>query len=482
MGAPNLAWWTVAHREAWAKVRGPQFNGGNKKQTKKREPLMRAKQDYQLPLTVKLGEHKHVDELREISRILDENREITDVVHADLIAGLRGDRGREALTAEQILRAAVLYQTHRFSFRELAFELQFNQAYRDFCRLRLDQQPSKSTLQRDIKRISPQSWDSINQHLIQYAAAIGVEDGSAVRTDCTVMNSPIHHPTDSSLLWDCVRKLTDLMDDAKKLVSVSYSNHRKVAKRRALAISNAKRMNKRVPLYLDLLKTTRKTVGYSRRVLSALRMRKHLMAAAQADRLDHFIGLSVRVIDQTERRIVGGESVPAEEKIVSIFEDHTDIIRKGGRETLYGHKLCLSAGRSNLITDLVVLEGNPADSTLTVEMMKRHTKLFGQCAKQAAFDAGFASNENLDALKKHGITDVMFHKRTGLHIADMVKSSWVYKKLRNFRAGIEGIISFLKRAFGAGQSRWKGLRSFKACAMSAVVSANLLTLARHALV
>ena len=125
-------------------------------------------------------------------------------------------------------------------------------------------------------------------------------------------------------------------------------------------------------------------------------------------------------------------------------------------------------------------------------MMKRHTKLFGQCAEQAAFDARFASIENLDVLKKHGITDVMFHKRTGLNIADMVKSSWIYEKLRNFRAGIEGIISFLKRAFGAGrcrlepvrvgQSRWKGLRSFKACAMSAVVSANLLTLARHALV
>ena len=443
---------------------------------------MRAKRDCQLPLTVNLGEHDHVDELREISRILDENPQATDGVHADLIEGLRGDRGREALTAEHVFRAAVLYQMHTFSFRELSFELQFNQAYRGFCRLRFDQQPSKSALQRDINRIGPASWDSINRDLIQYAAAIGVEDGSAVRTDCTVMNSPIHHPTDSSLLWDCVRKLTDLMDDAKKIVSVSYSNHRKVAKRRALAISNAKGMNKRVPLYLDLLKTTKKAIGYSRRVVAALRMRKHPLASARADRLEHFIGLSGRVIDQTERRIVGEESVPAEEKIVSIFEEHTDIIRKGGRETLYGHKLCLSAGRSNLITDLVVLDGNPNDSTLTLEMMERHTELFGQCAEQAAFDAGFASIENLGELKKHGITDVMFHKRTGLNIADMVKSSWVYKKLRNFRAGIEGIISFLKRAFGAGQSRWKGLRSFKACAMSAVVSANLLTLARHALV
>jgi len=442
---------------------------------------MRARRDCQLPLTVNLGEHDHVDELREISRILDENSQTADVVHADLTRGLRGDRGREALTAEQVLRTAVLYQMHTFSFRELAFEVQFNQAYRNFCRLGFAQQPSKSALQRDINRIDPESWEKINRLLLGYAVSIGVEDGKAVRTDCTVMNSTIHHPTDSSLLWDCVRKITDLLDDASKIVLASYSNHRKVAKRRALAISNAKRMDKRRPLYADLLKTTKKTIGYAKRVVAALRMRKHPSAPHHADKISHFIELANKVVDQTERRVVHGEAVPAEEKIVSIFEEHTNIIRKGNRDTLYGHKLCLSAGRSNLITDLVVLDGNPNDSTLTVAMMKRHAELFGTCAEQAAFDAGFASIENLDALKAHGITDVMFHKRVGLDIADMVKSSWVYKKLRNFRAGIEGIISFLKRAFGVHRSRWKGLRSFKACAMSAVVSANLLTLARHAL-
>lgn len=442
---------------------------------------MRAKRDCQLPLTVNLGEHDHIDELREISRILDKNPKTTDLVHADLVRGLRGDRGRDALTAEQVLRAAVLYQMHTFSFRELAFEVQFNQAYRSFCRLRFDQRPSKSALQRDINRIDPESWEKVNRLLVDYAVVVGIEDGKAVRTDCTVMNSTIHHPTDSSLLWDCVRKITDLLDDASKIVSVSYSNHRKVAKRRALAISNAKRMNKRRPLYVDLLKTTRKTIRYARRVIAALRMRRHPSAPQLADAITHFVELANRVVDQTERRIVHEEAVPADEKIVSIFEEHTDIIRKGGRDTLYGHKLCLSAGTSNLITDLVVLDGNPNDSTLTLEMMERHTELFGQCADQAAFDASFASIENLNALKAHGISDVMFHKRVGLNIADMVKSSWVYKKLKNFRAGIEGIISFLKRAFGADRSRWKGLRSFKACAMSAVVSANLLTLARHAL-
>ena len=443
---------------------------------------MRAKRDCQLPLTVNLGEHDHVDELREISRILDENPETADLVHADLTRDLRGDRGRDALTAEQVLRAAVLYQMHTFSFRELSFEIQFNQAYRNFCRLGFDQEPSKSALQRDISRIEPDSWTKINRALIGYAVAVGVEDGKAVRTDCTVMESTIHHPTDSSLLWDCVRKLTDLLNDASGIVAVSYSNHRKVAKRRSLAISNAKYMNKRRPLYRDLLKATRKTIGYARRTVAALRMRKHPLAPHHAERITHFIDLAKKVVDQTERRVIHEESVPAEEKIVSIFEEHTDVIRKGGRETLYGHKLCISAGASNLITDCTILDGNPNDATLTAEMMERHTEIFGHCAEQAAFDAGFASIENLGKLKAHGIIDVMFHKRVGLEIADMVKSSWVYKKLRNFRAGIEGIISFLKRAFGADRSRWKGLRSFKACAMSAVVSANLLTLARHALV
>lgn len=442
---------------------------------------MRAKRDCQLPLTINLGEHDHVDELREISRILDENAEATAVVHADLTRDLQSDRGKEALTAEQVLRAAVLYHMHTFRYRELAFELQFNSAYRHFCRLRWEQCPSKSALQRDIIRISPMSWSLINRQLIGYAISNGVEDGRAVRTDCTVMESSIHHPTDSSLLWDCVRKLTDLLDDASRIAQVSYSNHRRVAKRRSLAISNAKRMKQRIPLYLELLEITRKTIGYARRAASALSMRKHPSAPDLAETFRHFIGLSTRVVDQTERRVVRGDSVPAEEKLVSIFEDHTDIIRKDGRETLYGHKICISAGQSNLITDCVVLKGNPGDSTLTEAMMNRHTELFGCPAKQAAFDAGFASIENLAKLKQHGIEDVMFHKRTGIDISHMVKDSWVYKKLRNFRAGIEGIISFLKRGFGADKSRWKGLRSFEAYAMSAVVSANLLTLARHAL-
>ena len=156
-------------------------------------------------------------------------------------------------------------------------------------------------------------------------------------------------------------------------------------------------------------------------------------------------------------------------------------ICKGGRETIYGHKICLTAGVANLITDCVILEGNPADTSLAVQMMKRHVEIFGSPPEQAAFDGGFASKDNLDDLKDLGIEDVAFSKRRELAVLDMVRSSWVYKRLRNFRAGIEGIISFLKRGLGLDRCRWRGLRSFEAYTWSAIVAANLLVLSRHML-
>lgn len=443
---------------------------------------MRKTADQQLPLTPTVQHHCHVAELEEISRILDEHPEIAETAYADLVRGVRTDTGAKAkLSADQVIRAMILYQSNRWSFNELAFELSYNTAYRRFCRLGFDQHPSRSTLNRDIGRIGPNALEQIHRIVIQYAKDIGVEDGKKVRTDCTVMETTIHEPTDSSLLWDCVRVLTRQLHRASDVVNVSYSDHCKRAKRRAFAIQKAKSMKERAPLYLDFLKLTNKTIGYAKRTVAALKLSKHPLADAHRIGLQDTIELSLRVVDQTERRVVNGESVPAGEKLVSIFEPHTDVIRKDRRETLYGHKLCLSAGASNLITDCVILDGNPADSTLTVAMMKRHIELFDQVPEQVAFDGAFASIENLANLKALGIEDVGFAKARWAQIDDMVKSSWVYKKLRHFRAGVEGIISFLKRVFGVDRCRRKGLRSFKVYALSSVVSANLLILARHAL-
>jgi IS5 family transposase len=186
-------------------------------------------------------------------------------------------------------------------------------------------------------------------------------------------------------------------------------------------------------------------------------------------------------MDQTQRRVLEGQSVPAGEKIVSIFEEHTDIIRKDNRETLYGHKVCLTGGASSMILDCKVLEGNPADSTLAKIMVDRQVEIFSRPPRQIVFDGGFASKMNLSDIKAAGVKDVAFSKGRGLEIGDMVKSSWVYKRLRDFRAGIEGNISFLKRIFGLDRCTWKSWSSFQSYVWGSILSFNLLVFARHLL-
>ena len=179
-----------------------------------------------------------------------------------------------------------------------------------------------------------------------------------------------------------------------------------------------------------------------------------------------------RVIAQSERRVLAGQAVAASDKLVSLFEPHADIIRKG-REVAYGHKLNLTTGPSGLILDLVIEAGNPADSERLLPMLERHGALYGQPPRQAAADGSYASRDNLRQAKACGVRDMAFHKKGGLAIEDMVKSRWVYRKLRNFRAGIEADISCLKRAYGLARCTWRGLDHFRAYVWSSVVVYNL---------
>ena len=203
------------------------------------------------------------------------------------------------------------------------------------------------------------------------------------------------------------------------------------------------------------------------------------MAAAlwQAE-FRHYRALIEQIIAQTERRVLHGEAVATNEKIISLFEPHADIIVKGGRDVQYGHKLNLTTGRSGLILDLVIEAGNPADSDRFLPMLKRHIAVYGEAPRQTAADGGFASRDILAQAKALGVCDVAFHKKAGLRIVDMVKSNWVYRKLRNFRAGIESDISCLKRAYGLARCLWRGLDHFTAYVWSSVVAYNLALLAR----
>ena len=277
------------------------------------------------------------------------------------------------------------------------------------------------------------------------------------------------------------------MLEAKENFGLLFRNRTRRAKRRARAVFYAKNEKDRKRAYLDLLAATNDTLEDARRVLKELpdvRINDTMAAVRAASltvQLRRFVQLGERVEDQTHRRVVFGERVPAEEKLVSIFEDHADIIVKDRRETLFGHKVCLASGASNLILDAVVLDGNPADSTLAVEMVERQEQLYGRVPRQVAFDGGFSSRSNLAGIKELGVQDVCFSKGRGLQVMEMVKSAWVYAKLRDFRAGIEGSISFLKRCFGLARCTWRGLASFQAYVWGSIVTANLLVLARHVL-
>ena len=450
---------------------------------------MRKKYQKQMSLMITRIDHPHAEELENISQILDDNPIINEWVLQDLTCNVsHTDTGAEGMTAEQVVRAAIIKQMEGYSYEELAFHLLDSVCYRAFCRIGIaDKGYKKSALCNNIKAISPETWEAINRILVAYGQDKKVEKGKQSRIDCTVVSSNIHDPTDSSLLYDSIRVLTRMLYKINERfidINISYSDHTRRAKRRILGIMNAKSKKARKKKYQDLLKVTHATVSYARKALSFLESPTFdslsLFDSAQnmAEELKGVIQLTEKVIDQTTRRVIHGEAVHASEKIVSIFEPHTDIIKKDNRDILYGHKVCLSGGSSNLITDCLILDGNPADTDLTGQMLDRHKGIYGHYPLKTALDGGFASKPNLEAAKSKGIKDVCFAKKRGLTEEDMCRSPWVYKRLRRFRAGIESGISWLKRCFGFSRCMWKSLRSFKSYVWASIVSANLLTLAR----
>ena len=291
----------------------------------------------------------------------------------------------------------------------------------------------------------------------------------------------VHEPSDSSLLWDAVRVMVRLLQAAAALAGgagLSWRDHRRAAKKRARAIQFTRGRPRRVQLYRELLKTTRVTLAYLHQAAAQLAKTADLAVELWQAKVRHYEPLIERIIAQTERRVLAGEPVAAGDKLVSLFEPHADIIVKGSRDVHYGHKLNLTTGRSGLILDLVVEAGNPADSERLLPMLERHIAHHGEAPRQLAADGGFATRANLSQAKARGVRDLAFHKKRGLRIEDMVKSRWVDRKLRNFRAGIEADISCLKRAYGLARCTWRGLDHFKAYVWSSVVAYNLALFAR----
>lgn len=444
---------------------------------------MREKQQKQMPLMTHIKNHPQNKELEIISAIINKNSIIAEMALQDLTRGksLVQHTGAKGMSADQVIRSAVVKTLYSFSYQQLAFHIVDSQSLRWFCRIGIGEEGfKKSTLNRNIKSISDQTWEAINRCLVEYANIQKIEKGRQVRIDCTCVETNIHEPSDSSLLYDGVRVLTRLIQQAKGAgVRVpGFSNHKRRAKRRMLAIMNAKNKKQRKAAYMDLLKVADRVLGYARIAEINMFGCFSLTVTAISEAVKHNAVLMAKVIDQTRRRVLLGEKVPAREKVVSIFEPHTDIIIKDRRETIYGHKICLTGGASNLILDCKIFEGNPPDSSLTISMLDRQKDIYGRYPLKASLDGGFTSKANLEKAKERKIRDICFSKRRGLEKTDMCRSEYVYNRLRRFRAGIEAGISWLKRCMGLSRCTWKGWHSFKSYVWSSIVAANLLTLAR----
>jgi IS5 family transposase len=449
---------------------------------------MREKQQKQIPLLEPVSSHPQEKELEAISRIIDNTATISDYVLQDLNRGriIKRRTGARGMSADQVLRAAIIMRLFEFTYPQLAFHIADSRCLRRFCRIGFaDKGFKKSALNANIKSLSEQTWEIIFRDLLNYAQQEGIEKGRTARIDCTVVESNIHKPFDSVQLFDCVRVLTRLLVKARDQfgVKIIFSDHQRRAKRRMVGIQYAKKEKERQWLYEDLLKITRKVLGYVRRAEGILEQlpSADIRLWGLVQEIKHYADLSEQVYDQTYRRVIQGETVPTAQKVVSIFEDHTDVIIKDNRNTHYGHKICLTGGASNLILDCVILEGNPADTELVEQMLDRQRQIYGRYPLKVALDGGFASKDNLSKAKERKIKDVCFAKKRGIETTDMCRSEYVYKKLRRFRAGIESGISWLKRSFGLTRCTWKGFRSFKCYVLASVVAANLLTMARKKL-
>jgi len=444
---------------------------------------MRTKRTSQVSIFDRFAQHDIGRELAGMSHWLDAHPEVLDGVAKDLRATPAKATGRCGMTVESILRCALLKQYRQLSYEELAFHLLDSASFQAFARLPVGLVPKKSTLHANIGAVKGTTWEAINHRVLADAKQARVESGKRVRIDSTVTDATIHEPRDSTLLWDGMRVMVRLLRRAGELQGaprLAWHNHSRVAKKRTRTIRYTKGREKKVPLYRDLVRVTEETLSDVQQAFIGFEAHHAFGQAYELWRaqVNHYTPLIARVIEQTRRRVFGREKVPANEKIFSVFEEHTDIVVKGARKIQYGHKLNLSSGRSGLILDLVVEDGNPADAERFLPMVERHIALYGDPPRQIAADGGYASIDNLKQAKKKGIQDVAFHKKRGLTIEQMVKSHWVYRKLRNFRAGIEAGISCLKRAYGLARCTWKGIEHFRAYVWSSVVAHNLALLTR----
>jgi IS5 family transposase len=433
--------------------------------------------------------------LEAISGFLDDQRDVIERVRRDLVRGLKQpDSGRHGLTATQVLRSLVLMRLKNWDYRELRERIADGLTLRQFTDFYCAPVPKHDAFQRGFIRLTPQTLRVVNDLVVRAAVELGLEDGAKLRVDTTVVQTDIHHPTDNTLLWDVVRVVTRLVRRLATALELrrikGFCDRTRAARRRMYEIqrmTTRQRHEQQARTYRVLIDIAEEVVGNARAGLERTRTIRgkdvftDMAIEELRGQIEHFCHLGDRVIDQARRRVLFGEQLATDEKIYSIFEPHTDLIKRGKVRTPveFGHKVFLAESAAGLITQYEVLRGNPPDEVHVAFSLQRHRQSFGRAPQLYGSDRGFFSEQNLASCKHAGVKVVCIPQRGGERTArrEAYEKSTVFKDGQRFRAGIEGRISVLFRGRGMKRCLAEGRDRFELWVGAAVLANNLMRIA-----
>jgi IS5 family transposase len=443
------------------------------------------------------GDKLWTNELRAIDALLDDDR-LIDLIDAALRRRhpLSGRRGRLGTPATVVLRILLLKHLRQWSFQECEHEVRGSLVYRAFCRIDCERVPDAKTLIRLAHLIDGDTLKAALERVVQLARERRVTRGQRLRVDTTVVETNIHYPTDSTLLADGVRVLTrtmkrlatragtasDQIRDRTRSVSrrVFEIIQRRRAAGRGTASTEAQRQARVTRLYKEVMAITASVVHRAERMLKDRPRRRDRATGRLRDRLAEMARVVRRVRAQTRARVVHGDT-HYPDKVLSLFEPQTEVIRKGkaAKPTEFGKVVKIQEAEGQIITDYEVCATRVPDKTLWRPALERHQALFGRVPRVAVADAGFASASNDRAARQLGIRHVVLpHRGPPTATSPIVPRSRWYRRALRWRTGCEGRISALKRSHGlrrclyrgqAGMERWVGL---------GVIASNLLVLGR----
>lgn len=425
------------------------------------------------------------DEYKVVSEILDANPEILDAVHDDLAKLCKATTGRgrkPTFTSENLFRAILVMQREGLDYREASLRIAESDTLQRFCRLLKKPTIDFTLLNKAFGVMQAETWETINYLLALDAVSKETISIDAVRTDTTVTECNIHWPTDSSLLWDTYRVVAREISYGRELAPhlVPWRFHSKKIKKLNLFVTryasskSKSRLRKVRQTMKKLIVRVEQVLDKAEQFVAAAQCSTCLRVMSIGEQLAAYLPAMRQAVSVARRREFDGEKVPNADKVFSIFEPHTELIKRGrrGKPVEFGHKVLLTQTMEKFITDYVVLEENCPDDELLPLVIERHEESFGSPPESVAADKGFCPDADTYEELEEEIDYLGVPRRTR-DFGDTLMSIW-----QQWRAGIEGTISCLKRVFRLARCCFRGFKNFASAIGSAVFCHNLTVLAK----